>query len=261
MELEKRMKNHLDTMPFGELKSKGKRWVWTWVKLNLGVGGLWYLLLRVVDTSTLGPSGPKCLLARPDARQGRGSRGRVWIKITPELYAEVKGKYGKDFDYTGNYLQWDKKKKIWRRSGFSARILRRKKEHYSVSYRRNQVSKFYSTYVRDGIDYFEEEIETYLGFACSPKEMQSAISLLRWDEETLAKLEAGKWGARSYTLEKRKECMVGYLMELVGELLLDPADCLSEAPGFEGPLGYGHMLSDWSKQARSIAESTERYWK
>ena len=42
-------------------------------------------------------------------------------------------------------------------------------------------------------------------------------------------------------------------MELVGDLLLDPADCPSEAPGFEGPLGYGYVLSKWTKQASSIA--------
>lgn len=262
-ELERRFQLHIDTgIKYGQLKAKGKMWVWKWVKINLGVGGLWYLLLRVVDTSTLSPSQAKCLLAAPNTRQRRRSRGRrVWIKVTPELYAEIKEQNGKSFDYTGSYLQWDRKKKVWRRSGFSARIFGRNKEHTSPSYRRGQDSHFYQFYVRDGVDYFEDEIETYLGFACNPKQIQSAVSLLQWDDETLAKLDAGKWGGKRYTLEKRKECMVGYLMELVGDLLLDTNDCLSEAPGFEGPLGYGHILSDWKKQARSIAAGTERYWK
>lgn len=121
-------------------------------------------------------------------------------------------------------------------------------------------SKVYQFYVRDKVGYFSDEVVSYLGFACSKQQIKNAVALMHWNEDTLSKLEAARWGSKNAGVEGRKEYMVGYLMEYVGDLLLDPANRLTEAPGFEGPLGYGPLLSKYSKRKRIIGEQSEQFW-
>lgn len=260
-ELEGRHQEHMDNrLPFAELKDNHRKWLWNWIQEHLGVGGLYYLLLGMVDVESLAPGQARVLLLPPGTAK---AKGKAYTEVTADLWKRMKTRFGKDYDVFGSYLQWDKVRKVWIRSGFSVRQYRRiLQNHYSDSYRSKHPNsnKVYQFYVRDKVDYFRDEVVSYLGFACSKQQIKNAVALMHWSDDTLSKLEAARWGGKNAGVEGRKEYMVGYLMEYVGDLLLDPADRLSEAPGFEGPLGYGPLLSKYSKRKRRIGEQSEQFW-
>ena len=160
----------------------------------------------------------------------------------------------------GCYLHWDKNLGRWVRSGKVVGEKRgygcRDKEHARCSLLLNPSdlsSLFYSSYPAKSTEvvmgaarrgYFGA-LEQYvaLGFLRTNTEAAGELrvadpakGLLLWPVGALERVAAINFPG-SLTLAEKQLHMVGYLFELVYDLMISPRDNVSRSPGFETPLG------------------------
>jgi len=160
----------------------------------------------------------------------------------------------------GCCLHWDKNLGRWVRSGKVVGEKRgygcRDKEHARCSLLLNPSdlsSLFYSSYPAKSTEvvmgaarrvYFGA-LEQYvaLGFMRTNTEAAGELcaadpakELLSWLEGALERVAAINFPG-SLTLAEKQLHMVGYLFELVYDLMISPRDNVSRSPGFETPLG------------------------
>ena len=164
-------------------------------------------------------------------------------------------KVGEDLFTTGEgvYLYWDPLNQVWVRSGKVAgrNFQSREREHHANARSGKIVSGFYASYASRDIssDYMHgeftgvhyEDLQMYSGVSWVRTNSHNIVNMIIWPDNTISAMKrSNKWrGTRdlpdgvSY-----KTDFTAYLFELVYDLLLDQSNCVSEGPGFEGPIDW-----------------------
>jgi hypothetical protein len=143
----------------------------------------------------------------------------------------------------GSYLYFDTNAKQHVRSGYAVRangLYGRKVEHDKA--RKQGDSLFYRTYGTER-KWSDLRMQMFTAFGADSEDIGD---LLHWPYESKTAIRSNKWYDVHDTLAGdvmlKRKCaqrkMAAYLFELVGELLLGTDNCVSGAPGFEGPLGW-----------------------
>lgn len=161
-------------------------------------------------------------------------------------------------DLEGSYLHWDNELSIWIRSGKvvgpTRSILKRDAEHRNNAELRTalaQTNKFYTSYpVRSSQQpgyqgRVFDDLVCYVGIAfCRANDaivddlVKEIDGLFVWGPDIMRVLERVKMTAgATITLKNKKLTMLGYLFELILDLLISPSNNVSQSPGFESLFG------------------------
>ena len=233
-QLRQRLCRHIQNrIPEGKKKLRSSH-VWDFVRMNLQ-----RVAMVLIQTGHVLPSDVlvhvrgvcKCLLAPATSER--------LMQLRPDVPLFNAGE--------GVYLYWDPVNAVWVRSGkISGRpFSRRHDEHLRSARAGNTVSGFYAAHASEqcndhvagvwtGVPF--EKLQMYAGVSWTREKARSIIDLLWWPDETMTAMKRStKW--RGDGTEYRVD-FAAYLFELGYDLLLEQANCPSEGPGFEGPLGF-----------------------
>ena len=192
-----------------EAKHK-KSYVWDYARHNLSRMLAWKVLRGEVDLSNTNVSNPlRCLLLGPAQCE--------WVSI-PSTGS-----------FNGSYVVWDKTNEAFVRSGKAMDCVKRKREHDRDKSKLDATSRFYRLFCGRS-----EDLEWYLSLVFSSKAKNIAAAESMYISASVKQgLDAAKFGGKKKTVEDRGCEMVGYLSELVDELLMDTRVNVSDAPGFD----------------------------
>ena len=88
--------------------------------------------------------------------------------------------------------------------------------------------------------YFED-MACYLGVGWSRRQRSQVVTLFEWSPTVESRLKrSSKWKSKDHDPDGvyLKTRWIAYLFELVYDLCLKWGECVSEGPGFEGPIGW-----------------------
>lgn len=133
------------------------------------------------------------------------------------------------------------------RSGKAIHIHKRIKEHTrNKDIQKHQAkSAFYTSYFLKW-----NHIEWYKSLALDKHQLSLCTKAMYESNDVKRKLETANWPTKNHTYEWRSEAMTMYLSELVDSLLMARCNTVSEAPGFESPIGWEPVKKKIDKKRR-----------
>ena len=250
--LHSKFKSRLQTHIYIRARDKEFSWVWTkFVQQNLKPCLLPILLAGHLKDD-LRPSSAACWLQSPstDAFQEATKSEGAGLITLDEVGASLEG----------GYLHWDLVNQVWVRSGktitatgdkTTRHCKRRNLEHTDAASKDHLSSLFYASHPSKDSKarnnprargYWEDLVRyCSLGFDRSQVTRTHKLTsvdngLFIWCDEVMTRLENIDFKGSTCIKDKQLH-MVGYLIELMYDLALGNNNNLSEAPGFEVPLG------------------------
>lgn len=220
-------------------------WVWNFVRENLGRVAAMMILVQHIRENLDGIvlRSDVCLLRSPQAASSKmlllsDGKGNG-VTAVQKLH--------------GCYLPYNSDAGFWIRSGTATgqTLEKRNKQHKKGALLADDASiksRYYTQYPsrHAKVDTtktriaFHEDVHVYCGLCFDGKDKVvrrnlTDDSIFKWSDATSKRIRALKWKRASE--ETKRVHMAGYLIELVYDLCIAPANNVSESPGIELPLG------------------------